>query len=382
MISISPSSANTWMKCAGSASLKSLVPRDDETDAAREGTTAHWVAQQILLSYQGTQILTASQFVGQTHNDVEITHEMCEAVEIYVMDVLKIVQQHGALQTLQIEQRINPSTKIHPENRGFFDAGFYDPGTMTLFVWDFKYGHGFVDVFENWSMLNYAIGLLELIFTDNGKQVPPEITIKMRIVQPRCFTPAGIIREWSINEGNELRGFANRMHHQAHIAMSPGAPTATGTHCGYCRARHICPALLDASQIAMDVIGTSTPIDLPPQSMSVELKFLNRAFEIIKARKDAIEADAIAKMESGIDIPGFEMKVNYGIPYWSKPNDEILALGAAFGINLIDEKLCSPSDAKKRGVDVAVVNEYTSKRISSKKLKPVNSTIVNEVFKP
>lgn len=195
---IRPSGSHEWHHCKASHVMQEGLPNDD-SDAAREGTAAHWVASEILLSYIETslEVKTPNDFIGTlAPNDVYIDEEMTDAARTYANDVLDYCNKTGLLQHLHVEEEMNLD-HIYPGMTGTPDCWVYNAAGHELVVWDFKYGHGYVDVFENPQLIIYASGAVELSTTDPSNS--SWLKMRLRIAQPRCFSGEGVIREWCIH---------------------------------------------------------------------------------------------------------------------------------------------------------------------------------------
>jgi len=382
-VTIKPSHASRWMQCAGSPALIATLPKEQSNDDALEGLAAHHLGEQVLKSWHqfGEAIHTPQSYLNHVViNNVVVNEEMIEAADIYVMDVLKVAQKHGALQSLRVEKEVNPVDLIHPINKGKIDSYIILTDECKLIVWDFKYGQGVVDVFENWQMINYVAGILQAEFIDNDLQIPGNLQVEMRIVQPRAYDAAGIIRSWSLGI-SELNDYIYAMHSQAAVVMSGQGACQTGHACKRCPARHICPALLKASHMFLEVASDATPLNLPVEALANEVKMLQRARDHIKWRLESLEAEAINKMEHGGAVPGFDLKINYGRYFWNVPIEEVEAVGALFNVELTETttNTISPAKAKKL-VDASVISAYIDRKVSSKQLKPINPKKAREVF--
>jgi len=193
-----PSGSHEWHYCKASHVMQEGLP-NDESDAAREGTAAHWVAEQMLSSYvkPGAVIKTPDDFIGTlSPNDVFIDEEMTDGAMIYVNDILNYCNNTGLLQHLHIEEKMNLDN-IYSGMSGTPDCWVYHAKEHEIVIWDFKYGHGFVDAFENPQLIIYASGVIEQSMTDPNNS--SWLKVKMRIVQPRCYSGDGVVREWMIH---------------------------------------------------------------------------------------------------------------------------------------------------------------------------------------
>src|SRR6185437_8910195 len=152
--SLPPSSAARRVACPGSRALEKLFPEEQESQEAREGTAAHWVANEMLCN-EPTRPDPAIGFI--TPNGESVTQEMIDGGQLYVntvMETVTLVKFFEALeapdQTIYkcgIEEKIDISN-VHPECWGTPDFWFFDPKINKLTVIDYKFGHRFVEVYE------------------------------------------------------------------------------------------------------------------------------------------------------------------------------------------------------------------------------------------
>ena len=184
------SGAERWFNCSGSVKLQEGIP-SISSEAAKEGTLAHELAEQILL--------------GKTNISPEILKdkEMLEAVWVYTDYVLNKLKKPN--QKLYIEKQFDLSF-IHEGMFGTNDACIIDLDTKTLEIVDYKHGKGkYVEVENNLQLLYYALGAYQSFCRDGRGTIkkveepnkpldyPPlyeihihDITnIKLTIVQPR-----------------------------------------------------------------------------------------------------------------------------------------------------------------------------------------------------
>ena len=195
---IRPSGSHEWHYCKASPAMQENEPNDDD-QSTREGTAARWVASEILFSYvkANVEVKTPADFIGTlAPNEVFIDEEMTDGVMTYVNDVLEYCNKTGLLQHLHIEEKMNLD-HIYSGMKGTPDCWTYHAAGHELVVWDFEYGHGFVDVYKNPQLIIYASGAIEQCMTD--PQNSSWLKVRMKIVQPRCYSGGGIVREWTIN---------------------------------------------------------------------------------------------------------------------------------------------------------------------------------------
>ncbi len=378
---IPPSSAGIWGKpggCTGWVLMAQCYPETEETPEAAEGTASHWVASEVLESYQNdTGIKTCGMLVGQVApNGIVITEEMAEGADVYVKDVLAVCQERGLLAGMRVEQRIE-APAIHELSYGTCDCSIYDPGAHELFIWDYKFGFEVVEAYENWQSLNYAEGIVDK-FGFKGIQ-DQTLKITFRIAQPRAFHRDGPVREWK-TEGGQLRGYTNILHANAHKALGADATTNTGDHCKHCPGRHACEAALTAGTRLYEAASKPVPVELTQAALRVQLSIVKRAMRQLKALESGYEAQVEGLIRRGDDVPGWITEPTFGRDKWDKSDEEVINMGAMFDKDLRSSKPITPKQAIKLGVDEAVIKAYSSQPRTGIKIVSDNGSKAKQVF--
>ncbi len=369
---LAPSSAYRWVKCPGSAILEKQQI-DEETQASKEGTASHWVATETLRSWTSQSRIDESTFIDKiAPNGIIITDEMTQGAQEFVDAVLKVVQEHGLLSKLQIEQRVT----LSPDNWGTPDTWVYDDNSGILYIWDYKYGHRFVDEYENWQLMNYALAILK---GRNGLE-DQHLRVSMCIIQPRCYSQLGIVRTWTVM-ASDLRGYANQLNTAAAEARRPCAISLTGSHCRYCKARYACIGAQKAAMAAIEISEEHAPmVVMPPDVLGLERQMLQRAYEALEFRITGLDARIINIIKSGTAVLGWGIKPTYGQQKWNKPYLEVAALGDLMDKDLRKPGVITPKQAIKLGIDKGVVNAYSETQQSGFKLVPDDNSKARKVF--
>lgn len=329
-----------------------MYPEAD-SDASREGTAAHWVAECLLSGKPEHPIGTMAP------NGVVVTDEILLGAKVYADNVRQTLAKYrDEPQVLVLEQPVKCGS-IHPEYCwGTPDARLWLPRKQRLILWDFKFGHGEVEVVDNDQLLVYLSGILDSIGVDGLSD--QELMVEFRIVQPRCYTADGPIRTHAFR-AHEARTHFNQLAAAAEQALRPNPPTVSGPHCAYCPARHACSTARRAAMSAVDYTGTSMPEPVTAEALSFELELLERAEEAIKARKTGIAAQVESFLRAGKQVPGYALEQASGRRKWRAEHNvtTLKALGAMYGINLIKEEPITPTQAKQKGVDASVIEAYS-----------------------
>jgi hypothetical protein len=277
-----------------------MYPDDEPTQESLEGEASHEVGAAYIENAAIGNIMVNTMLPDVTAtNGILLTDEMCEAAQVYADDVASVMVATGNF-TPNIEQHIKCPT-INALSEGTPDVWSYDAKTGHLYIWDYKYGYGIVEVFENWQMINYLSGILDQLEL-TGIQTQ-HITVHIRIVQPRAFHKDGVVREWVVT-ASDLRGYFNQLEMKAAEALSSTAITRSGSHCKHCSARHACPTALQAGVQLYEVAGQPLPVELPPDALGVQLAIVNRAIKQLEFIQSGLNAQVTSMIKTGNIVPG------------------------------------------------------------------------------
>lgn len=369
---IRPSSAARIMMCAGSLALCEAYPEIDTPDTMA-GTAAHWAGSEILLG----RAVALGQHAA---NGVMLTDEMLEAADLYATTV-KARGPVGNVET-PVANAI-----LHPDNGGTPDHFAYavNGQRLHIFIDDFKFGHGYVQVQRNWQLLNYAALILESI-----RSVWPDdtmINITMTIFQPRSFHRDGPIRSWTVN-ASELRGDFDLMRLKFAEAVKPNAQcTATDSDiCDDCSGRVACEAALAAASKSVPHGYSSTPLVMSPGAMALEASILRRAVKRIEARLTGLDGQIEATIRKGTSVPGNKIDNGSGKVVWLISVEEASTLGKTMGVPLDKGDVITPTQAivafKKAGLPPEIIEAYSYRQPGAAKLVQYDSAELAKVFKP
>ena len=370
MARLRPSGSHEWMHCAGSVQMQEMFPQMEDPQSAMDGTAAHWVASECLEDYpKASGVKLAFDFIGKpAPNGVIIDESMADGADVYINSVLKTCQKRGLLQQIQVEKFVNID-RIHPtECGGTPDCYVWDANAGILDVWDLKYGHGVIEVFENPQLILYAVGILDQI-TGGNAMVDEFTRVNLHIIQPRAYHPDGVDRTWSI-KAIDLRAIVNVLTGQASAALVAQPPTKSGDHCRYCTAITHCQTAQRASANAIDHTDKMTIEVIPPDQLALHREILNRSLSAIKHRLTGVDSEIEALIKNGVNIDGLSLDNPPGRLKWIKPDAEIIALAELMGADLTKVVCCTPTQAKKM-LDPSLIDAYA--KPSTGKTKIVNS---------
>lgn len=360
-----PSEAFRWVECNGAPALGEQFPERSVSPSRAEGIASHW-AGALGLKGQAVPVGTLAP------NGVVLTEEMLEGAEMWVDDVLSIAAERNLVSHLQIESPI-PLDRVLPGMEARADVWLFDQAAGVLTVWDYKFGRTLVEAVDNWQLAIETCGILDLLGVDGAAE--QHLTVDLRVVQPRAWHRDGRVRSWRVKAA-DLRGHFNRLAHAAHAAAQPGALLKAGPHCLNCRAASGCPTLRRSVMAIADWAESARPEQLPPDALGAELVLLEMLSKLVKSRHTAVEAEVEAALREGSAVDGWALEPAYGRQRWTHPAEDVATLGDLLGVNLRKPlDVVTPSQAKKAGVDAAVIQSYSEHPSAGFKLaRDVNLT--------
>ena len=200
----SASGSAGWLTCAGKLAMEKGFS-DTSSPAADEGSAAHFLASECLLSNLGTkEYLKAAlyqeivcwemsgdrdgqSFVGSPLPEgavVRSTWKVGEEMIEHVRDYCNYVNDQVKGGELLVEKRVHFGTAIGvPGAFGTSDASILNVKKREIVVIDLKYGFGEVSADHNTQMMLYALGILEEFELDLDLSGIDKV--RMVIYQPR-----------------------------------------------------------------------------------------------------------------------------------------------------------------------------------------------------
>ncbi len=381
---ITAHNANVWVNCSGALSLQSQHPKpfiegEEKSEAALEGLAFHEIAQRILKAIyeQSNDTLDRSNFIGQlSAHGMPFDDDMYDHAREYVNDILSVYNNAGEYRSLHVEERIILDM-LQNDAYSIADCWVINPSTRTITIWDAKYGHSLVEVFECWQLLCYAVGLINQI---------PNVdrsgwTFDLRIFQPRGFHRDGICRSWVVTS-DELRNYENIMILAAQKAVK-GGDCKTGSHCYNASCRRTCELFQRQVYDGLDYVGSSVGNELRGVNLAVEITQLRVIEDQLKARLKALEESAIVYSRKGEALPGLIATETFGRVRWKKDIDqeEVISMGDLMGVDLRKPReLATPTQVLKKGVDASVIDEYSETPKTGWKLATATTDRIKMMF--
>lgn len=366
-----PSSRARHIQCPQSISLEQQFPETEETEEQREGTAAHWAVSEMLSG----RLVDTGQIAP---NGYVLTPEMILGADLMYDDVVKALAPYGLKPHQgQVEQRVRID-RVFP---GLFGSPDYyiviaRVGQRPLMLlWDYKFGHRFVEVFENSQMVDYIAGA-----SAGAHDMLPGMDVVVTIVQPRSYSSEGPIRRWT-TDLLKLRALVNLSSNAVHEGMGENARARVGTECRDCRARHACPKLRAEGFAGMDEARRVTPEILQPADAALELRFLNRAIDLLNARASGL-SDRIEKdLRSGRPVPGWALEPGEAREKWKVPAGHVIETGKLMRLDLAKPvEAITPRQAREKGLDPEIIKHMAERGPAGMRLVEDDGTRARRIF--
>jgi hypothetical protein len=367
---------NAWVQLA-----EGLAPEPDRPETL-EGNAADWVAKQYA---KGVEVPFGADTPVKGY---KVDYDMIHGAKLWAETI-----GYGAISGVPVIIE-----RVHSECWGEPDGWRHDAIAEVLHVPDYKYGFDVVEVFENWQVIAYAVGLLDMLGLDDQRT-----EVRMKIVQPRAHHRLGPVRDWIV-KGDELRAYATLLRNACASALRPKGSlmwneplkAVAGAHCmdTYCPARFRCPTLDHAaSHVAEWTRHAEAPDELSPEAYGSQWNILRDASKIIEARLSGIAAQIEAHIRAGTRIPGAKMEPGGSPLKWRAgvTVDDVLGLGNLCNPpkdmrNLPIEPssrkapVISPTQAIKAGVDKKLVEVYAEPTPTAMRLVPDDGSEARKAF--
>jgi len=393
---VAPSSLWLTVACNYSLPLQETVPPLPPTDEEAEGTAAHWVARRYIAGY-GHELPAGAKFHSEGR-EWTVTDDMFSGAKLYERAL------GGVHPDLRIEEHVTVP-RVHELCDGTPDASrFYldareawevcpenvplDRFTYghirVLRVGDYKFGHRYVDAFENFQLgAGYASGLMDRHRLNDSD---PDLYVEVIIVQPRNYHPDGHVRRWIVR-AIDLRPLVNIAYNAAHAALGALPTARTGDHCLDCKARHACKVLQVNTAHLADFSQTGERVELPAWAIGQELTIVRDAIKRLEARETGLAAQAESYLRAGQAVPFYHMEPGRTVlTYFDDVRaDELVGLGDLVNIELrrtlaLKDKIVTPTQAIQLGIDEAVMSSYAHRPRGKLKLARDNSVTARKVF--
>lgn len=351
-----PSNAHRWTRCAAAPLHASRASHSGggSSDAAREGTCAAWLAEQVLSGAIGS----AWNGKGLIHpNGWPVDDEMMFHVQNYV----DMISAEGGL--ISVERKVWLSDRV---------AGTLDNAASMLngqlVVRDLKYGRRLVET-DSPQLIIYAGALL--------REHPGATHVRTEIYQPRGFHRDGIHRgrDWT---ADEIKQQCVTIIEQAERCHRPNPIATPGPQCRDCEGATGCEALASTVAQTLATVETVGHRDRTPDEMASGIAFFRHALDVVKAAERAIESEATARIKSGERIPGWGLQEKTASRKVTASAAAIKALTGVDGYKSVPKTM---TELAADGVSTAALDAITTRPPAGHKLAPLDAATLARQFK-
>lgn len=369
--------------CPGSVVMQEQMPPHVESEDEAEGTAAHLPA---MAHASGNPWPVGAHFESGG-KPWTVDHDMYNGAKMYARGM------GGTHGNLRLEDPVRASA-IHiehcwgtPDGWRSMAPGHYQPiigfewtppeGAHVIRVGDYKYGHRYVEIFENYQLLGGTVGVMERLEIFDF-----DTWVEWVLVQPRAYHRDGPIRVRRM-QMSSLRALINHAHSRVEEALGPDPQCYTGPHCKDCDATAICTTLMNAGAHIVDYSSKALPEVMSPQAMGVELRILSDALKRLEARKVGLAASVEAVLRAGQPVPMWKLAPGRAPRTWfdNVTPEEIALMGDLAGVELRKPMaVCTPTQAIDSGIDENVMKNYADRPKGALSLKPDSAAEVRKIF--
>lgn len=370
-----PSAFAITVPCPGSVQLQEAVPAQPDTEEIAEGKAAHHVAAEYL---RGRPMPVGATFEWDGRKWI-VDEDMADGAELWADEM-------GPGCTIEDAVHI---PRVHADCWGTPDGWrlALDDKNMParLRVGDYKYGHRYVDPFENLQVAaGYASGILSRLGISAGDDNLP---VEIIIVQPRAFHRDGPVQRW-VTTPFKLNELVKRVRVAVELAAGPNPPTQTGTQCKDCKARHVCGTLRASVGNVVDFAGTIEPVALDTVAAATELAILEDAAARLDSRRTGLLAQVESELRAGRHVPYYGLEPGQARLEWNDDVkvDEVIGLGTLMGQDLrkpptTKNMLCTPTQAiERKKIDPKVIAEYATRKPAGVSVKRMKEQAARKIF--
>lgn len=310
---LSPSSSKRWINCTPSAMLEDAEP-DHTSDAAREGTTAHEVAEltvrAMLRQIDGSEWAEQLSRIRANANKNLFDEAMTEhasnywdEISIRINDFLE-VDDPESLKTAKVEAKVYME-EVTGEAGQSGHVDFMAWHNTRLLTIDYKYGQGVrVDAKGNPQLRIYALGM---VLGNPGKFTE----VQTVIYQPRL----GHLSIETISVKALLDWHKTVVKPAAKMALKGEGKQAAGPWCKFCKIEGKCSTLAGFStKDAVREFNNIHELSLQHQKEVFE------KWDIVKSFFTALEKHMLSQALQGIKYPGLRLVEAQTKRTWTDPD--------------------------------------------------------------
>lgn len=345
------------MTCAGSLYFPDLEDEDETSEPAREGTAFGEYMQSLIETGAPPKATIAKNGYGFDSD-----------MEFYSRELIDDIRKNAAEQPVcEVRSRWQCNERVALEGQP--DVS-YIGRDGRLYIDDFKYGWRLVETQENWQLLAYAI-------LEYQRRRLRDVDVVLRILQPRPHHEDGPIRRWELS-ADELLTYANIIHaRMAQLAQGENT-LVTSAACRYCpAAAGQCTAFNRVFYASIEESRKFVRDSISDSELANQLDLIGRADEVLRIRKDSLNALAINRIANGGIIPGYVTESKQANRSWKQGITPDL-IKAITGKDVTQKEMLSPAKAEKLGIPKEVISAWVERPFLPPKLVKKNASDVGD----
>lgn len=299
---LSASGAHRWLNCMPSARLETQFP-DTTSEAAKEGTLAHEIAEAKVRNYFQT-LDYGKTWLNKELAKFKKRKLYAPEMDGYTNDYLDYCRAAALewknLPYIDVEKKLDLSGYV-PE--GFGTADLILIGGNKLRIIDLKYGKGVpVSAERNPQLMLYALGAYDAYSMLYDIQ-----EVELSIFQPRIDNTSS----WTIGI-KDLLAFGELVKEKAAIAIKGEGEQTPGDWCRFCRARAQCRARAEKN------VELAFMTDKAPELLALDEigGYLEKGEDVARWLKD-LQEYALSQCLAGHEVAGWKAVEGRGSRDWT-----------------------------------------------------------------
>lgn len=376
----SPSRFQRLRLCPGSYLAETKYPEQPSGPSAIDGTHTHTLLEQCI-----QQQRTAMSFMNKELEDHEgkfiVDGERANRVQVALDYVFKraVDELQCGMHRVYSEVKLSGELAFGRDDMGgTCDIHIVDIAGRNLEIIDYKDGMGPVDL---------PCDQLEIYAIEKLSEFPEDTfdNVRLTIVQPKLAYRGEKGVTFIDVPAAELWEERHTYAAAAALCEQPDAPFNPGDlQCKYCAHKGACSALngqmMQASGIAFQNLDVAKQAaDKEPTELSNDqIRELIEAAPLLRQLLDAVEKEALRRLEAGQSIDGLKVVRGRGSRNWAFDEDDMAEKLKKFGIpkdSLYKTTLISPAQAEKV---VWQKRDGTVKQLSDRQLKVLRDEYVKK----
>jgi hypothetical protein len=355
---LSPSKRSRWALCPGSIREEAKYPDTGSGPAAADGTHSHTLLEHCIDRGLIDPMTQVGEVFADHEGEFKVDADRAARVKVAI-DYIRERSMSGMFKVIS-EERVDPKWLLGRDDlSGTVDCQIIGDDWIELI--DYKDGMGVVSAEGNMQLEQYAYGVLA------GYKLPvnveyPVKRIIMTIIQPKLALKGMKAITSSERDVRDMLTNMSTIIVQAAATDKPDAPLVPGeSQCKFCRAKGSCAALagnvMKEVGIMFQPVVTQT-LDVAQQSADKDpatmddqqIRQIMEAAPLMRQLLEAVEKEALRRLEAGTPIPGLKLVHGRGSRAWALPEEEMAEKLVKMGIPktaIYETKLVTPAKAEK-----------------------------------